>query len=102
MGGGPPPPWVGLGRVVGVDTDVLGSKVAGQETGNRVAFAEVERDGVLGLQHNGMGGGFVVGCSPATVFEDGLVADPDAGAVRREDGAAAAGSGDEAAPVGVA
>ena len=55
-----------------------------------------------GGEHGGVGGGFVEGGSAEAVFEDGFGADPDAGAVGGEVGSAAAGGGEEAAPVGVA
>src|ERR1039458_10731535 len=70
---------IALGRVVGVDVDVFGGQVAGEEAGGGVAFAQVEGDGVLGLHHGVVGGGFVVGGGRRRVADDGLRAAPDAG-----------------------
>src|ERR1035437_869242 len=93
---------IALGRVVGVDVDVFGGQVAGEEAGGGVAFAQVDGNGVFGLHHGGVGGGFVEGAGARAIFEDGLSADPDAGAVRREDCAAIAGGREQPAPVGIA
>jgi len=48
-----------------------------------------------------VGGVLVEARGAATVFEDGVVADPDAGAVGIELGAGVAGGSDETTPVGV-
>ena len=90
-----------LGGVVGVDADVLGGEVAGEEAGGGFAGAEVEGDGVFGGGHGGVGGVLVEAGGAATVLKDGVIADPDAGAVGIELGAGVAGGGDEASPVGV-
>jgi hypothetical protein len=100
----------GLRGVVGVDVDVFGGEVAGEEAGAGGAFAEVDGDGVFGGEHDGVGGGFVEGGGAEAVLEDGLsnrlsavlAANPDAGAVGGEGGSAAACGGHETAPVGIA
>ena len=47
------------GGVIGVDGDVLGGEVAGEEAGGSGALAEVKRNGEFALQHGGVGGGLV-------------------------------------------
>src|SRR5882757_4371259 len=89
------------GGVVGVDGDVLAGEIAGPEAAGAAAEPEVDVDGELGLAKVAVCCGFIEGGSAATAFADQEIAETNGDARWVDLGTGVAGSGDQAAPVGV-
>src|SRR5258707_15554891 len=91
-----------LGRVVGVDADVLVGEIGGQKLTGTFALVKVDGDGKLGLLDVTVRGVFVVFRSATAVAADRQLAEGDVDGFRVDVRARVADGGNETSPVGIA